>query len=198
MNAQIQEIGFWLWLHGREIGFWLWLHGRSIGKTAKAWAEIIAYASAAGYFLYRLSRGYFFPNLSVDVSCDRKRSPKDGYDYLSINISIEKGDHGAVNLHDVQYRIDGGEPSTLKGVDRLSFKKTDTTRRAVVWKTSRKSPRLNFSPGERAHFSTWCEVAGADPHVVEVAVLGFQHFGTKTSQWRSSTVSLPEAFQPPE
>jgi hypothetical protein len=182
--------------HTHELGLWLWLHGRPIGETAKAWAEIFAYASAAGYFLYRLSRGYFFPNLSVRVCCDRKPSRKDGYDYLSIDVCIEKGDHGALNLHDVQYRIDGGKPSSLEGLERLTSKSTNTTRKLVQWRTSISSPRLNFSPGERAHFSTWCEVTRPDPHLIEVVVLGFQHFATRSSEWRSSAVSLPEAPQP--
>jgi hypothetical protein len=181
-----------------ESGFWA--HAKLIAETLKPFAEIIAYAAAGVFFLYKAASGFFVSNLSLKLSCRRKPSRDGQVDYLSVVASLKKGDKGALKLFDAQVRVtcpDGKDlpPVTFKqqfrqqliGIERLSF-----VDRKIKWDyRSRFAPHLNLAPGDGVQFAALCEVASEQPCCVEVVIFGKRWFGLKTGQWRASDISLP-------
>jgi hypothetical protein len=186
-----------------------WEHG-------KALAEIVALVCTGGFFFCKFCLGYFFANLSLGISIERKHSNQPGRDYLSVTAKLEKGDRGSIQIHDAQARVlhlPGSfaqelDPVALQGFERLSNKpetEGDFERRTINGSKRREtSPFLRLTPGENAEFSCLFEVPRNEACIVEVAILGneqwwvsqikkWRSLGRKSGmgQWRSSSVSLP-------
>lgn len=171
-------------------------HAKVIAETVKAWAEAFAFVSAGGFFLYKAFSGYMISNLALNVVCQRKKMPTGDCDYLLVNAVVKKGDRQALTLHDAQARISApaaNQPALKKfsGVTRLGFVRTGNAIQ-IKESQSHKNPFLNLPPGDETVFSTFFEVRGDEPCIVEVTLLGGWRwdFGT-VYQWRASQVSLP-------
>jgi hypothetical protein len=173
-----------------------WDYVKDAGESVKAWAEAFAFASAAGFFLYKAFSGYMIANLTLCLNCERRVSRKAGVDYLVVTAVVRKGDRGAVTLHDAQARISAPAPNEkvlkkLSGIIRLSFREADGILQ-IQENQSQKSPLLNLSPGEETMFSTYFEVPSDRPCTVDVTLLGgWLWHGKTTYQWRASQVCLP-------
>ena len=171
----------------------------------KAVVEILAYAAALVFFLYKAIAGYLVTQMGLAIACKRVHSTTAGNDHLAVVATLKKGKTGTLRLHDAQARftIPTGSlpPIELIGVERLTFAKdklkwpglrwTKPTRRKIEWRLAQKSAFLNLAPGDQAQFSCTNLVPSDAPVEVEVVVLG-QRFGSVyRGQWRASTVSLP-------
>jgi hypothetical protein len=171
--------------------------GASIWTTLKTIAELLAYAAALIFFIYKAASGYYKVNLSLKLTCRRQPSPGQGTDYLSVTATIKKGEVGAIVLYDVDARATylgktrpvPPDPQQLPGVERLSYKGT-----RILWDKLAANRWLNLPPGDEVQFSTLFEVDAQQPCLVEVVVFGRKRFWpAKTGQWRSSEVVLPYA-----
>jgi hypothetical protein len=165
----------------------------------KTVVEISAYAAVLAFFIYKVLAGYVVTGLSVKVACDRARSANPANDHLSICAAAKKGKTGTLRLHDAQARITvvGAAPQIVElvGIERQKIGRGAKrwhvkTRRKIVWETA-KHPFLNLTPGDEGQFSIACEVPRNLPATVEVVILGTRLLSPKRSQWRSTTVSLP-------
>jgi hypothetical protein len=178
-----------------------WDHAKTVAETLKTAAEAFAFASAGGFFLYKLISGYLVVNLDLSLTCERRCSGSRQIDYLAVTAVVKKGDRGAVILHDARARISVPAPGEehlkkLSSIVRLSFKKSEGILE-LLEKQSKKSPLLNLSAGEQTTFSTFFRVLADQPFMVEVTVLGNWPWHPKTVyQWRASQVSLPIQGRP--
>lgn len=167
-------------------------------------AEIIALLSGAAFFAYKAISGYLITNVSIKLRCVRQHIPGATDDHLKVTITLEKGDRGTVQIHDVQARVCtaiGKLPPIFEtdfdslGVDRRSFKHKSfgNTERAVInWdRLSQTSPFLNLSPGEKTDFSFLAKVPSGIPCMIYCCVLGRRRGSPRIAQWRASSVSLP-------
>jgi hypothetical protein len=176
-----------------------WTLFKLVGEGLKQLFEALAFACAAGFFIYKAFSGYLISNLTLAIECDRRRS-SDNTDYLAVTALVRKGDRGAITLHDAEAIIETTNnnfpkslgPQKLQGIQRLSSGHTDTGRFTLLGKDATKTPLLNLPPGEETQFSTFFTVPALQPCVVVVTILGgwAWHAGTRY-QWRASRVSLP-------
>lgn len=167
--------------------------------VTKTVAEIIAYLSAAAFFIYKAIAGYLIVNVSVSGTIDRVRA-NDTEDHLTVAATVKKGSNGSVELHDARARASYGDNKTkdmpFVGIERLSFKSADHRggRKLVAFGTSsERNPLLRLAPEEEATFSGIVRVPISEACVVEVVFIGKRTGSWKVGQWRTSLVSLPHA-----
>jgi hypothetical protein len=168
-------------------------------EDVKASAEAFAIFSAGLYFLFKLLQGYFFPNLSLAIECQRRRLPDSRLDDLVILAKLKKGDRGSMLIHHAQARIQcRGRDDQI--VDMIGYTRSSCNtlqigswkQRQINWKrTSAASPVLRITPGEE--LSTKAEVSQSEACVVEVAILGGERIWFGIGQWKASHISEPNA-----
>jgi len=162
----------------------------------KTWTEIIAFGAAAFFFILKLFYGYFMVNASILATGERSKATEKT-DYLSTAVTIKKGDHGSLMIHDIRgyFSWDGGSQEVeFVGTERLSYKTTyeNITRHRIRFgKTSQAKPLLRLTTNEEATFSGMAEVASNKPCTVEIVMIGKRHYGFKVGQWRTSIIVLP-------
>lgn len=159
-------------------------------------AQILAFSSAAVFFIYKVFTGYFVPNMSLDPEITRRTDEETGNDMLIVKVSLSKGDKGSINIHDAKVRFTGdfGQRIVdLIGINRLSFDSTEINnkdKKLIAWdRISRKKPFLRIGPQESTVFSCVCEVSKNATTLVEVVILGKKPNSWLKSQWRASLVS---------
>jgi len=174
-----------------------WTLFKLIAEGFKQLIEGIAFACAAGFFIYKAFSGYLISNLTLAVECDRRRSKDDDSDYLSVTALIKKGERGAVTLHDAEATLlvtstKDKFPKKLEGIQRLSSEESKTGIFKLLSQNATKTPLLNLPPGEETQFSTFFRIPAQEPCIVVVTILGGWAWHAKTRyQWRASRVSLP-------
>lgn len=162
----------------------------------KELAEIGALLSAAGFFLWKLWRGFLDVNASLNVSVDRGHANINA-DYLAISVTIRKCGSGSLAIHDARAQLTYGgvvKECELRGYERLAFRIDDRERwrtRIVFGTRHKSSPVLFLSPDEQATFSAFEEISCAVPCIVDVSISGRLVRSSRTAQWRSVVVSLP-------
>ncbi len=159
-------------------------------------SQIVAFFSAAIFFIYKVVAGYFVPNVSLAPEISRIERFNSDNDLLIVKVSIKKGDNGSINIHDAKVRLSGDsvyEIVDLTGVQRLSFDSqeiNDHDRKAIAWnRISQKNPYLRIGPHEETVFSCMCEVTKNTAINVEVVILGVKPKSCLKSQWRASVIS---------
>jgi hypothetical protein len=180
---------------------------KTIVEVVNLLVQTVALLGAAGYFGYRFITGYFIVNLSLSLSASRRKSPNPGEDFLSVAVTLTKGDRGSLNLHDAKLRVtwEGGEViHDLPGIDRRNYlgERLGSFERKTINFAERAaySPFLRLTPGEEAVFSAYVKVPSASVCYAEVIILGERRWGKRrgrrVGQWRSSILSFPESARP--
>lgn len=172
---------------------------KAFAEILKNWTEAFAWACAGGFFVYKAISGYLISNLTLSISCRRKRSkPASGAsDYLVVSANVKKGERGAVSLHDLSAHVSPTVPGEadskqLAGIRRLTSRETAGGIFQIGKGQATKVPLLNLPPGEETTFSQYFRVPAGELCTVEVTVLGgWQWHGRTRYQWRASTISLP-------
>lgn len=165
-------------------------------ETIKTVVEITAYASAAGFFVWKVVSGFLIVNLSIEAKAERVPAAE-GRDHLAVAVTISKGSIGSLQLHDARVRVtydEGQQELELIGYNRLSSELKDSPlsrRRITFERPSKRQPLLFLTPEEKATFSTCTDVPRHKPSTIEAAILGILTGGRRFGQWRSSIVSLP-------
>jgi hypothetical protein len=170
-------------------------------KELREIAEAFALFFAGLFFVFKLFQGYFYPNLSLTVQCQRRHLPDPTKDSLVIQANLEKGDRGSIRIHHAQARItQAGRDAVivdLVGYARSSFRTEaigSWRRRLINWNAqSKSSPVLRVTPGEKTELSTLAEVSRSEPCIVEVAILGGERIWMGVGQWKASHISEPKA-----
>jgi hypothetical protein len=164
--------------------------------NVKILAEIVAYASGAAFFLWKLRSGYLIVNAAIKV--DVNRVARDSTtDYLAVSATLLKRGIGSLILQDARARLTYSGTVVeveLAGYERLSSRadaKVPSRTRLVFGTQSRTVPFLFLTPEEEATFSAYAEIPKSAPCLVEVAVSGKRVGRQRVGQWRSSVVSLP-------
>ena len=171
---------------------------------------MVAWFSAAVFFIYRVFSGYFIVDLSLKISCERKRK-SDEVDYLAVMLVLKKGERGGVELHDAQARVrvhptlgaqtvppanavKPHDPQKMISIHRL--RRSDPHPWANIVDDWREIGHLNLPPGDEMQIAALFEVDKQYAYLVETVVLARQIFlqiDTKLGQWRATSVSLPES-----
>lgn len=161
--------------------------------------EFLAFLGAALFFGFKLFSGFFNCNLSVALKCDRRPSKTGTNDYLTITVSLKKGDMSALKLHDMQAQVSHNSTTQcipFPGILRTSYRtervgKSTCRKVATLEKVSQTAPLLNLVPGEETSFACGVEVPAGVTVRVEVVVLGKRSYGWAVGQWRASAVVPP-------
>jgi len=166
--------------------------------NVKTLAEIIAYTSAAVFFIWKLRSGYFIVNVVLSAKVDRVHRDSEA-DYLAIAAKLSKGGIGSLVLHDARARIRHEQNITdleLLGCERLATwteMGMPPRTRIDFDKKSSVQPFIFLPPNEEATFSNYAVVPRSAPCIVEVAIGGKRLGRKRMGQWRSSIISLPLA-----
>lgn len=168
--------------------------------TANTIAQILGFLGAFVFFIYKVITGYFMVNVGISARGERSNAT-DTTDHLFVAVTIKKGSHASLMLHDARARFgwDGGSKEVeLIGIHRLSFKTVQDgiTRKCVTFdKLSKSAPLLRFTTDEEATFSGMTEVPCNKPCSIEVVILGIRHSiicrTKKVGQWRTSIIVFP-------
>jgi len=167
-----------------------------ISEIVKNYAQVLAWALAAVYFIVKLVQGYLVIDLSVTVSPTRQHTNDPDLDYLVASVQLVRGDKGSIRMHDavLVVRQSGDEQRTNLPIHRFSFRRDGQfgpLLRLDFAKTSSRVPTLNLAPGETVTLSECLKVRRDAPCVVEAFVLGTGFASPVVGQWRASAVSLP-------
>jgi hypothetical protein len=181
--------------------------------------KILAIAAAGIFFSYKAITGYHVVNVSLKTSVDRRRIPNSNVDHLVVAVTLNKGDRGTIRLRGGSVRISpnsqvesgqaqSGEVEThdgkylpLFGLERFSstvgvvpgnplkreFWRINWGQRSIY------APYLNLSPGDEGNFCAYGCVDREGVYKIDVVVIGKRAFSWKSGQWRTTSISLPEA-----
>ena len=167
--------------------------------------QIFAWTAAGAFFAYKFCTGWFHPDLSLGLLCERKPVPTGTtsapIEVLTLVATVKKGPNMTIRLVDFQARITFGDQAMEKrfeGIERRCVKDqkiqwTDPPSKGPIF--------LSLAPGDETQFSTFFEVP-RDTICVASVILFARNFvpGLKSQrenrkpnphQWRASCVSLP-------
>ena len=161
---------------------------------------------AAGiYFAWRVYRGYFVQNLSLDLQLRRCAADAE-LDYLDITTKLTKGDRNTTRFEDMEVRV------WWPGAIKRRIEKIETIRRYSFGEPEGQPPEkgqkkpfikifwdeqhpdaafLNMTPGETTQFSHLMVVPAGLPCYVDVVLIGRLKKSELYGQWRASGISLP-------
>ena len=157
--------------------------------------KIVALAGGVAYFAFKMTNGFYIFNLSVDLKAERQ-SAAEGDDYLTIVVSLKKGDVSTLVLHDIQARLwpDSEDPATSRTLPFLGLRRPDYVRHGTIafdlsWKGQ---GMLRLRPSEGTQFSVSTRVPRDKVCFAEVAVIGRRAFvGVMPGLWKATMHILP-------
>jgi hypothetical protein len=189
------------------------------GAGAKSmWSEVtkgfsetmtgLGVLAAGSYFAWRLYRGYFVQNLSLDLQLKRCAADAE-LDYLDVTTKVTKGDRNTTRFEDMEVRVwwPGVVSPRIEKVEtirRYNFGYPDEVAKAndqqrfikVFWDEQHpESPFLNMTPGETTQFSHLLVVPAGLPCYVDVVLIGRVKKSELYGQWRASGISFPISRQ---
>ncbi len=199
--AVVGAITVTLWANSfaREgLGFWLTsiqLQHHHALEAAESVAKILAFLAAAVFAAVKLASGFYVTNLAIDLTCTRSQKDENE-DYVSINVTLSKGDRGTLVISDAYLRIteakvhpDNGEvpPRTLGGLGRLDL----SALRQGSWRHTPYERALYLAPGDKLTLASIATFDRRQPCLIEVAVAGKTFLYLRAGEWRAATVSAP-------
>ncbi|MGA2908675.1 MAG: hypothetical protein ABSE36_13310 [Terracidiphilus sp.] len=166
-----------------------------ISEIVKNYAQVVAWAAGATYFIMKIIQGYWIVDMSVKVSLTRQHSDLSDEDYIGASVELVKGEISSVQLHDATLvvRQAGRDQKVTLPIQRFSFRTANGLRKINFDKFSSSVPTLNLAAGETATIGAWVKVNRGQPCVIEAVVIGTGFSSHKVGQWRASAVSLPLA-----
>jgi hypothetical protein len=130
--------------------------------------QIFAWTAAGAFFAYRFYTGWFHPDLSLNLICDRKPvligSAPTPMDFLTVVATVKKGPNMTIRLVDLQARATfGGETreKRFEGIERrcLEIRKANGSfeGQKVDWNgTPSTGPIfLSLAPGDETQFASF-------------------------------------------
>ena len=164
-------------------------------EVIKACIEILAFACAALFFIYKVFGGWFLVNVAINLDLERNYVPNDSsQDYLAITLNIEKKDTGSVVLDKVRARvtdISGREVIDLiplSGIEKLEYDQDDKS-----WVLNTKKLKQRLTPGTTTQLSGLVEIPTGIPVLVDVSLVSKQDFAPNKNQIRATKISLPKS-----
>jgi hypothetical protein len=160
--------------------------------------QTIAVFAVGIFFIYRLLTGWMSANMDVAIDSSRFHL-NDQEDYLAVDVKLERGEYGTLQLGDSQVRVTyldstaGPPPISLAGMQRLADKEGK-----LNWEKIAPEPHLNLHAKEKSEFAAALKVPRNAACIIEVTFLTHRRLdglewlgGFHWGQRRSSSVSLP-------
>jgi len=168
-------------------------------ESIKTIFEILAYASAAIFFIFKAYSGAFYVSLSLHLKSDKRKKLNDQEDILVIDLTLIGGENASLDIYQVQGRITYNntveEIFNLEGVKRLTINNINNDLEIHVPWTIYTENKYRVSLKESTSFAKTLIVPNNAVCEIEVIVVGSRKkfFGRKPtiSQWRASQISLP-------
>ncbi len=153
---------------------------------------IIATASAAGFFIWKIFAGWLVVNLEISIETERQ-TQSDTEDLLGFKIQLKKGSTDTLKIKDIRARvceqIDG---DALHELTFPEIEKLNTNEMHIIsWKKPFAGRKITLSPGESFHLGRFVRIPVGIPVIIEAAVHGTRTAWGFGFQWRASIASLP-------
>lgn len=177
-----------------------WEKFKGSHEELKTAAQILALGAAALFFITKLLGGFMVVDMDLSVVTSRVPHPtQTNKDMLAVKVILEKGENGAVRIHDGQVRISYGQNSSKESIIRnlQGIKRIGIADKKLDWTETSDTP-IQLPPGEKTQFATFALVPKSETCVVECAILGKRSRGRSSAQWQASAVSLPHKSLPSE
>ncbi|MFT3702141.1 MAG: hypothetical protein QM802_07215 [Agriterribacter sp.] len=161
--------------------------------------EILAYLSAAIFFVFKAYSGVFYVSLSVAITSDKRKKLNEEEDILVVDLGLTGGESALLDIYKVQGRIsfDNTDPQyfDFEGIERLDIdNKNNDLEISNPW-TADTAYKYRIGVNETTSFVKKLIVPQNAACRIDVVVVGSRKkFFTKKptiSQWRASHISLP-------
>lgn len=175
--------------------------------------QIFAWTAAGIFFAYRFYTGWFHPDLSLSLACERKPFPpgtaSTSIDFLTVLATVKKGPNMSIRLVDLQARVtfDGKSlEKRFEGIERRSFKLQNARGSFAVqevdWEgTPVIGPHyLSLAPGDETQFAALFEVPSDTICTIKVLLFARKFIPGRSQQsnsnlnphqWGAALISLP-------
>jgi hypothetical protein len=161
--------------------------------------EILAYISAATFFVFKAYSGAFYVSLSLAINCDKRKKLNDEQDTLIIDLSLTGGENALLDIYKVQGRISFANATPqyfdFDGIERLTIENKNNDLIVDDQWTIYLKDKYRISVKEATSFVKELIVPKNSVCKIEVIVVGsrkkFIRKKPTISQWRASHISLP-------
>lgn len=179
----------------------------------KDFGQIFAWTAAGVFFAYKFYTGWFHPDLSLSLACERKpcspATTSSATDTLAVLATVKKGPNMSIRLVDLQCRVAFGDNALHKrfeGIERRCFKVQNAKGSFAVQEVDWENPPhigphyLSLAPGDETQFATLFKVPSDTICTIKVLVFGRKFipgFSQQSNanlnphQWAASFISLP-------
>ena len=157
----------------------------------KAFVEVIALLSIAGYFMYKNAAGWEEVSMSINVDTKRVHDPCDkDKDIIGVVVKLKNGNTGKIRVSDAIAAIRYDKitiVNTLEGIVRYEIKNG----KAIQGKQCPEKLWTGLGPTEEILLSTYASVPTDKVCIIDVTVLAKRKLRTYCSEGRSAAISLP-------
>jgi hypothetical protein len=159
--------------------------------------EILAYASAAAFFIFKAYSGAFYVSLGLDLNIDKRKKINDQEDVLIIDLKLMGGENALLDIYTIQGKITYNAVENIfdfEGIERLAITNNNQLEIVQPW-TIYTAAKYRISVKEETSFAQKLNVPNNVVCKIEIIVVGSRKkfVGAKPtiSQWRVSKISLP-------
>jgi hypothetical protein len=159
--------------------------------------EILAYASAAAFFIFKAYSGAFYVSLGLDLNIDKRKKINEQEDMLIIDLKLMGGENALLDIYKIQAKITYNTFENIfdfEGIERLTVdnnKQLEIVKPWIVYTAA----KYRISVKEETSFAQKLNVPSNAVCKIEIIVVGSRKkfIGAKPtiSQWRASKISLP-------
>jgi hypothetical protein len=158
--------------------------------------ELLAFAAATAFFVYKLVDGWGIVNLSIELDAARKSTR--GSDIVAVTLRLSKGGSGSLLLDTVELRCELSDGTSENCRIPLNYRlglrdeeRLDIADARVQWEVvDHTRPRIYLPPGESTQYSHMFSVPKGKSCTVQAIVIGKRPVSTRRGQWRAS-VAVP-------
>ncbi|MEO6734428.1 MAG: hypothetical protein ABIN01_24620 [Ferruginibacter sp.] len=153
---------------------------------------IIASASAALFFIWKIVAGWLVVNVQISIEVERQSDTKEN-DLLSFKLIFIKGNTDTLQIKDVKARVrKENESDIIKGFIFPEIHKLSFDGILINFDSPNADGKnISLSPGESFHVGRFVTIPAGECVIVEAALHGSRTMWGKGFQWRASIASLP-------
>jgi hypothetical protein len=160
--------------------------------------EILAYISAAIFFIFKAYSGAFYVSLSLNLNSDKRKRLNEQEDMLVIDMTLTGGENAMLDIYKIEGKIAYNTVENVfdfEGAQRLTVNNINNELEIIHPWTIYSADKYRISVKESTIFAKELIVPNNAICKIEIIVVGSRKniFGGKPtiSQWRASQISLP-------
>jgi hypothetical protein len=138
--------------------------------------------------------GFLIVDMTTTVTSERFHDRSTQKDQIVLDVKLQRGGNASLALHRVRAKLVSltmPEETITRDFESLARVISGDTK---SWDYDTDNPHIRLPPGEGTHFSTVVPVDPSKAYFIEISVQGKRLYSTTRSQWKATTVSVPESW----